>query len=175
MRLPSRHPSFASAEYFYLECVRTRHWSRLGDFPPHSWVTFSCDREVSHCFTEPGIIVPINRTYFDTVLFYTTIPILDSADALGPTYNLVPPLYNATSSIQIFGCSQSRMNQTVVVDSQSRSALSLAPDLEKTTSKWSAYTGPVDRLGSPTVSPGFNTTGNLFLELVSAPVSSGMY
>ncbi|KAJ6484075.1 hypothetical protein C8R45DRAFT_1000114 [Mycena sanguinolenta] len=115
--------------------------------------------------TQPGIIVPINRTYFDTVLFYTTIPIFDSADALGPTYNLVPPLYNATSSIQIFGCSQSRMNQTVIVDSQSRTALDLAPDLEKTTSTWSAYTGPVDGLSGATVSPGFNTTGNLFLEL----------
>ncbi|KAJ6484091.1 hypothetical protein C8R45DRAFT_1000161 [Mycena sanguinolenta] len=115
--------------------------------------------------TQPGIIVPINRTYFDTVLFYTTIPIFDSADALGPTYNLVPPLYNTTSSIQIFGCSPSRMNQTVIVDSQSRTALDLAPDLEKTTSTWSAYTGPVDGLSSATVSPGFNTTGNLFLEL----------
>ncbi|KAF7376974.1 hypothetical protein MSAN_00115200 [Mycena sanguinolenta] len=115
--------------------------------------------------TQPGIIVPINRTFFDTVLFYSTIPILDSAYALGPTYDLVPPLYNATSSIQIFGCSQSRMNQTVTVDSQSRTALSLTPDLEKTTSTWSVYTGPVDSLESTTVSPGFNTTGNLFLEL----------
>ncbi|KAJ6484078.1 hypothetical protein C8R45DRAFT_1099239 [Mycena sanguinolenta] len=112
----------------------TSTWYVSGPAIGQRWVIFHP--------TQPGIIVPINTTYFDTVLFYTTIPILDSADALGPTYSLVPPLYNATSSIQNFGCSQSRMNQTVIVDSQSRTALDLTPELEKTTSTYLAQCFP---------------------------------
>ncbi|KAF8212758.1 hypothetical protein K438DRAFT_1805046 [Mycena galopus ATCC 62051] len=103
--------------------------------------------------TQPGVIVPMNLTSSDRVLFYSTIPILDSSANSGPTHSLMPPLYNATTSIQVFGCTQTLVNQTVVVDSQTRTALNLEPELEKTTSTWSVYTGPA------------NGTGNLFIDI----------
>ncbi|KAJ6577670.1 hypothetical protein B0H19DRAFT_1370797 [Mycena capillaripes] len=116
--------------------------------------------------TQPGLIVPINRTYVDTVLFYSTMPILDSSASSGLTHTLAPLLDNATSTIQILACSQSRINQTAVVDAQSRKVLSLDPDFQKTTSTWSPYTGLLDRFGGDkewTLNP--NATDNLFLEL----------
>ncbi|KAF8212755.1 hypothetical protein K438DRAFT_1805044 [Mycena galopus ATCC 62051] len=115
--------------------------------------------------TQPGVIVPMNRTFFNTVLFYSTIPILDSSGNSGPTYSLMPPLYNVTTSIQVFGCSQTLVNQTVIVDSQTRTALNLEPEFEKTTSTWSVYTGPADGLFGNTQSPNLNTTGNMCIDL----------
>ncbi|KAF7360033.1 hypothetical protein MVEN_00731000 [Mycena venus] len=111
--------------------------------------------------TQPGIIASINRTLYTSVIFYSTIPILDSSGGLGQTYNLEPPLDNATSSIQIIGCTLALVNQSAVVDSQSRTILSLKPDLNKTTSTWSLYTGPVQEDDAS----GFNTTGDMFIDL----------
>ncbi|KAJ7605133.1 hypothetical protein DFH06DRAFT_261292 [Mycena polygramma] len=123
--------------------------------------------------TQPGLIVPINRTFLDALLFYTTIPVVDSALTRGQIYTLTPPLNNATSTIQIIACSQSRINQTAIVDAQTRKIVpgSLKPELEKRTSTWSAYAGPLDILGGSTAtdSPGLNpnTTDNMFLNLWS--------
>ncbi|KAJ7469780.1 hypothetical protein B0H11DRAFT_2043369 [Mycena galericulata] len=111
--------------------------------------------------TQPGIIVSINRTIDTSVLFYSTVPILDSSTTLGQTYNFAPPLDNATSSIQIIGCTLALVNQSAIVDSQSRTVLSLEPDLNKTTSTWSSYTGPVQGADASD----FSTTGNMLIDL----------
>ncbi|KAK7018990.1 hypothetical protein R3P38DRAFT_2979971 [Favolaschia claudopus] len=113
--------------------------------------------------TQPGIIVPINRTFLDTILFYTTIPILDSNSETGPTYALSPPLGNATSAIQVMGCSLALINQTAVVDAQARTLLSLKPELNRTESNWAPYSGPLDMQGS--AQSNFTSSGNPFLDL----------
>ncbi|KAJ7935839.1 hypothetical protein B0H13DRAFT_1853952 [Mycena leptocephala] len=102
-------------------------------------------------------------TFFKSVYFYTTIPVLDSSADRGLTYNVAPPLDNATSTIQIIGCSQSLFNQTAVVDSQSRKVLTLEPEFQKTISTWSPYTGPQDTWGHSESSTFDNATRNLFV------------
>ncbi|KAJ7241782.1 hypothetical protein C8J57DRAFT_72858 [Mycena rebaudengoi] len=127
-----------------------------------TWPGFAPYYEIIHP-TQPGMIVPINRTFFGSAFFYSTIPILDSSANRGITHDLAPPLYNATSSIQVIGCSQSLINQTTVVDSQSRKRLTLEPEFQKKDSTWSPYTGSTDI----TQSSPLNVTGNLFMELWS--------
>ncbi|KAJ7343778.1 hypothetical protein DFH08DRAFT_961925 [Mycena albidolilacea] len=113
--------------------------------------------------TQPGLIVPINRTYIDAVLFYSTIPILDSSGIPGEGHVLAPPLYNATSAIEIFGCTQTLVNQTATVDSQSRTIQTLGP--QKTYSTWAPYTGPLNALGGGNSNFTFDPTRNMFLDL----------
>ncbi|KAJ7855246.1 hypothetical protein B0H13DRAFT_2357984 [Mycena leptocephala] len=96
--------------------------------------------------TQNGVIASINATSFGTVYFYTTIPVLDSSADRGLTYNVAPPLYNATSSIQIIGL------------------LTLEPEFQKTTSTWSPYTESQDTLGN-SESTLENMTGNVFVKL----------
>lgn len=119
---------------------------------------------VSDAASEPGLIVPINRTYIDAVLFYSTIPILDSSGISGGGHVLAPPLYNVTSAIEIFGCTQTLVNQTATVDSQSRTIQTLGP--QKTYSTWAPCTGPLDALGSGNSNFTFDPTQNMFLDLV---------
>ncbi|KAJ7269159.1 hypothetical protein C8J57DRAFT_1324649 [Mycena rebaudengoi] len=108
-------------------------------------------------------IIHPTRRFFGSTFFYSTISILDSSANRGITHDLAPPLYNATSSIQVIGCSQSLINQTTVVDSQSRKRLTLEPEFQKKDSTWSPYTGSTDI----TQSFPLNVTGNLFMELWS--------
>ncbi|KAJ7695561.1 hypothetical protein B0H16DRAFT_1842898 [Mycena metata] len=82
--------------------------------------------------TQPGVIS-------------TTIPIIDSQNNHSPEVNLTPPMNMTTpsvSSIQLFQCSQSLVNQTAVVDAQSRLLLSVEPDIYKATSTWLPWKGP---------------------------------
>ncbi|KAJ7221113.1 hypothetical protein C8J57DRAFT_1393394 [Mycena rebaudengoi] len=125
-----------------------------------TWPGFAPYYEIIHP-TQPGMIVPINRTFFGSTFFYSTISILDSSANRGIMHDLAPPLYNATSSIQVIGCSQSLINQTTVVESQSRKRLTLEPEFQKKDSTWSPYTGSTDI----TQSFPLNVTGNLFMEL----------
>ncbi|KAJ7710620.1 hypothetical protein B0H17DRAFT_1324277 [Mycena rosella] len=114
--------------------------------------------------TQPGLVVPINRTFFSSVFFYSTIPILDSSANPGKTHNLAPLMDNVTSSIQIIGCSQSLSNQTAIVDAQSREIQTLEPELQKTNSIWEPYTGTTDTFGIAE-STTLNGTDTLFTEL----------
>ncbi|KAJ7232299.1 hypothetical protein C8J57DRAFT_1250713 [Mycena rebaudengoi] len=132
--------------------------------PTRKIIIRSPDKKIAQIIdTEPGMIVPINRTFFGSTFFYSTISILDSSANRGITHDLAPPLYNATSSIQVIGCSQSLINQTTVVDSQSRKRLTLEPEFQKKDSTWSPYTGSTDIAQSFPL----NVTGNLFMELWS--------
>ncbi|KAJ7461339.1 hypothetical protein B0H11DRAFT_2312814 [Mycena galericulata] len=90
--------------------------------------------------TIPGIV---STTGFpDSLIVYTTIPIVDSRGTQSPSTTLDPPFNNSVSAIQIFRCSQTLVNQTAVVDAQSHKILAVEPDIAKTTSSWGPYSGP---------------------------------
>ncbi|KAJ7454400.1 hypothetical protein FB451DRAFT_1279822 [Mycena latifolia] len=98
--------------------------------------------------TEPGVIstAKLNgdtwMNALNSLLLYSTIPIIDSSGARGPWINLDPPMNNSVSTIQLFACSQVLTNQTAVVEVQSTQLVSLDPDTKKTTSAWRPYPGP---------------------------------
>ncbi|KAJ7080307.1 hypothetical protein C8R44DRAFT_824305 [Mycena epipterygia] len=96
--------------------------------------------------TQRGII---SRIYFtdtveNSIVLYSTIPILDSSGKNGSSVELTPPMNTSVSSIQILRCTQSLVNGTAVVEAQSGKAVSLQPDLKKTTSAWAPYTDPAN-------------------------------
>ncbi|KAJ7733529.1 hypothetical protein B0H16DRAFT_1468119 [Mycena metata] len=89
--------------------------------------------------TQPGIISSLISGNTSNNSFYSTIPIIDSDDNHPPEVNLTPPMNNTyipVTFVQLFQCSQSLVNQTVVVDAQSRMVLSVEPEIYKKTSTW---------------------------------------
>jgi hypothetical protein len=113
---------------------------------------------MSHQFVEPGMISKEWRMLFPSfVIFYSTIPIVDSSFKTGPMVNLNPPMNTSISSIQIFQCSLSLVNQTATVDAQSRQLQALGPDFKKTASIWAPYVSPLNNV---------TTNGNSFIDEV---------
>ncbi|KAJ7635724.1 hypothetical protein DFH06DRAFT_1434353 [Mycena polygramma] len=90
---------------------------------------------------EPGVIVRWVNTG-DSVVFYTTNPIVDSNGNLGHWADLKPRMDSSVSAIQIFRCSLGLVKQTAVVDSQSRTMIDVEPKITKTSSGWRPYNGP---------------------------------
>ncbi|KAJ7429478.1 hypothetical protein B0H11DRAFT_2406012 [Mycena galericulata] len=111
--------------------------------------------------TQPGMISIASPLAIHSVVFYSTIPIIDSAGNVGPWVKLSPSMNTSVSSIQVFQCSLSLVNQTAVVNAQSRQIHTVEPDFKKTFSTWTAYTGPQD-YGNYSADNG--TTGNLFID-----------
>ncbi|KAJ7325382.1 hypothetical protein DFH08DRAFT_1085128 [Mycena albidolilacea] len=112
--------------------------------------------------TQRGIICPlpderrVPSGIPNFVDFYSTIPIMDSDNYL-PEVTLDPPMNtfsDPVSSIQIFRCSQSLVNQKAVVDAQTRQILSVEPNIHKTTSTWSPHIGQNST----------NATDNVFMQ-----------
>ncbi|KAJ6459047.1 hypothetical protein C8R45DRAFT_1221510 [Mycena sanguinolenta] len=83
---------------------------------------------------EPGIL------RFPEVVFYSTIPIVDSAGNQGSLVELSPPMNTSVSALQIFRCALTLVRQIVILDSQTQQILSVEPGLTKTTSTWQPYT-----------------------------------
>ncbi|KAJ7916653.1 hypothetical protein B0H13DRAFT_1870988 [Mycena leptocephala] len=79
-------------------------------------------------------------------IFYTTIPVLDSSNNTGPWVDLTGSL--GAQAIQLFRCSLTLVEQTAVVDSQSRKLTSLGTSINKTTSTWLPFSGPSGDLSS---------------------------
>ncbi|KAJ6547763.1 hypothetical protein DFH09DRAFT_1505725 [Mycena vulgaris] len=89
--------------------------------------------------TQPGMISTAPEPDEKVVIFYSTIPIIDSSGELGPSVSLIPPMHTSVSSIQIFRCSLSLVTQVAVVDSETQQIWTVEPDFTKTTSKWLPY------------------------------------
>ncbi|KAJ7112172.1 hypothetical protein C8R44DRAFT_741877 [Mycena epipterygia] len=120
-------------------------------------------------FTPPGIVVAASSvaSFTRSVLLYSTIPIVDSENTIGPSINLIPPMNSSVASIQLLRCSQSIVNQKAVVDAQSWQIITVEPDIEKNVSSWLPYAGPYD---GPEDNAGWllslnSTAGNLLLEM----------
>ncbi|KAJ7255741.1 hypothetical protein C8J57DRAFT_1655345 [Mycena rebaudengoi] len=94
--------------------------------------------------TQSGVISTIYwmDTVENSIVLYSTIPIVDSTGNNGSGVALILPMNTSVSSIQIFHCLQSLVNQTAIVDVQMRQAVTLEPELKKTSSTWRPYTGP---------------------------------
>ncbi|KAJ7123460.1 hypothetical protein C8R44DRAFT_735107 [Mycena epipterygia] len=116
--------------------------------------------------TQPGIISAQSVPRYNSLMVYSTIPILDSNNNRGPTVNVTPPMNSSVSSIQLFQCFQSLVSQIAIVDTQSGQILSStvpAPGIEKTTSAWLPYAGPAP-VPDPPTNPNTTTSGNLFID-----------
>ncbi|KAJ7614512.1 hypothetical protein FB45DRAFT_255023 [Roridomyces roridus] len=73
-----------------------------------------------------------------SALFYSTIPISDSAGNTGPLVDISGvPSFGGASKAQIFGCSLGLVNGSVIVDSQSRLLSEWA--FQKDSSVWSPF------------------------------------
>ncbi|KAJ7025829.1 hypothetical protein C8F04DRAFT_1268813 [Mycena alexandri] len=110
--------------------------------------------------TQPGVItVPSIEDININITFYSTTSIIDSQNNHPPEVNLSPPMNNTilpVSSLQLFQCSQSLVNQTAVVDAQSRMLLSVEPQIYKKTSTWLPTNSSITIPNT--------TTGNLFID-----------
>ncbi|KAJ6491161.1 hypothetical protein C8R45DRAFT_1138236 [Mycena sanguinolenta] len=116
--------------------------------------------------TPRGVICAPGSPFIQSVVFYSTIPIVDSDNMLGAPIRLSPPMNASVAAIQLLRCSQSLVNQKAVVDSQSGHIITVEPDIRKTTSSWAPYPGPFD---GPLVDDGYPLSmnsigGNLFLD-----------
>jgi hypothetical protein len=105
--------------------------------------------------------------FYKSIVLYSTIPIVDSNNKLGPSVKLVPPMKTSVSSLQFLRCSQSLVNQNAVLDTQSATVM-VYPSIEKNVSSWAPFhgpeDGPVDKDGVPLFMN--SSVGNLFLDAV---------
>ncbi|KAF8166760.1 hypothetical protein K438DRAFT_1774926 [Mycena galopus ATCC 62051] len=100
----------------------------------------------------PGVISTANSSG----IFYRTVLLVDSTNNTGGFVNLTPPMNTTVSSIQVFRCFLSLVEQNALVDAQSRQAVALSSELIKTTSVWHPVTLQETAL----------TTGNPLFDLV---------
>ncbi|KAJ7614493.1 hypothetical protein FB45DRAFT_1110256 [Roridomyces roridus] len=128
-----------------------------------TWLTISIlGSEYCLTYTDIGIISPMDpntRSGFpNSVLFYSTVPILDSAGYPGPLVAIPARTgpSGSTVDIQVFRCSLGLVNGSVTVDSQSR-ILSNDQAIRKDSSAWlpfrdignmTASKGPYDALAN---------------------------
>lgn len=108
---------------------------------------------------EPGIIAKTTDggdwDSTDSIVLYSTIPIVDSSGKNGSWAKLIPPMNTSVSSIQVFQCSLSLVNQTAMVDAQSGKIQTVGPNFKKDYSTWMPYTAPLN-----------TTSGNLLIDSV---------
>jgi hypothetical protein len=127
---------------------------------------------MSHFSAEPGYIRMLKNgdPFPPNLLLYSTIPIIDSHNNHPALVNFTPAMNYSIGQVQFMDCTLTLVPQTVVMDAQTQKVLSVEPDIRKTTSAWSSYTGAI-------LSPGFSdldwapdpsntTSGNLFIDLV---------
>ncbi|KAJ7146684.1 hypothetical protein C8R44DRAFT_757970 [Mycena epipterygia] len=91
--------------------------------------------------TNAGIIsVPGWSEAYNSMVLYSTIPIVDSGNNRGSSLNLTPPMNTSVSSVQFLRCFQTLVSQTAIVDSRSGQIIpgTVSPDIKKTTSAWSS-------------------------------------
>jgi hypothetical protein len=98
-----------------------------------------------HFHTARRYISSIGQPFIRSIVLMSTIPLVDSGNNFGPSATLDPPMHdNSISSVQLIRCSLSLVNQTAVVDAQSRKLIAVYPNIAKTVSSWAPYTGPYD-------------------------------
>ncbi|KAJ7613443.1 hypothetical protein FB45DRAFT_1065037 [Roridomyces roridus] len=99
-------------------------------------------------------------TFPSPAVFYTSIPVLDSSNNAAPWINLT------RTCLQVFRCSLTLVEQTVLVDAQSRNLTSFAFEMpkEKETSTWVPFSGRLNNLSSA----GFANGARGFLDIWEA-------
>ncbi|KAJ7835015.1 hypothetical protein B0H14DRAFT_3461692 [Mycena olivaceomarginata] len=101
--------------------------------------------------TQPGYIRMLKNgdPFPPNLLLYSTIPIIDSHNNHPALVNFTPAMNYSIGQVQFMDCTLTLCPKTVVMDAQTQKVLSVEPDIRKTTSAWSSYTGPI-------LSPGFS-------------------
>ncbi|KAJ7443702.1 hypothetical protein FB451DRAFT_1413538 [Mycena latifolia] len=118
------------------------------------------DNGSSYTFESTRVIAPLTGGTFP-LLLYSTIPIVDSSNSHPPLLNITPPMNNSISYVQILECHHTIVHQTVVLDAQFRTISKVEPDIRKSASTWSPYSGPTEAPQEPS-----NTTsGNYLIDL----------
>jgi hypothetical protein len=92
------------------------------------------------------MIASFHKYDAQSVMLYSTIPIIDSNGTLGPLVSLHPPMNTSISTVQLLQCSYTLVNQTAVVDAQSNRIQTVEPDLGKSPATWHPYTRPTNIL-----------------------------
>ncbi|KAJ7837059.1 hypothetical protein B0H14DRAFT_2792720 [Mycena olivaceomarginata] len=84
--------------------------------------------------TQPRIISPTT----EHPTFYSTIPVIDSDNSTGGVVHLDTPMNSTAivSSVQLFQCFLSLVEQTAVLDAESKKMVALHPEIVKNTSTW---------------------------------------
>ncbi|KAJ7721331.1 hypothetical protein B0H14DRAFT_3170330 [Mycena olivaceomarginata] len=106
--------------------------------------------------TQAGIISAIvKNSDKDSVVLYSTIPIVDSSGESESWVDVSPPMDNSVSSVQLVQCSLTLVRQQATVDAQSQKIQTIGPNFRKNTSTWLPYTAPHSNV---------TTDGNLFID-----------
>ncbi|KAJ7614499.1 hypothetical protein FB45DRAFT_1064740 [Roridomyces roridus] len=105
---------------------------------------------ITRIATSPHSFAPITK-FPSAAIFYTSIPVLDSNNSTAPWFKPID-----FPAVQIFRCSLTLVEQTVLVDSQSRNFTSFAFDMpqKKQTSRWLPFSGQLDDLSSAAFADG---------------------
>jgi hypothetical protein len=78
----------------------------------------------------------------DSIVLYSTIPIIDSSGNSGSWADVSPPMNTSVSSVQLLQCSLTLVRQLATLDVQSQKIQTIGPSLRKNTSTWLPYTAP---------------------------------
>ncbi|KAJ7814353.1 hypothetical protein B0H14DRAFT_3149467 [Mycena olivaceomarginata] len=110
--------------------------------------------------SEVGIISAIAHSPYesppDSIVLYSTIPIVDSSGKSGSWVDVSPPMSTSVSSVQLLQCSLTFVRQLATVDAQSHKIQTIGPSLQKSTSTWLSYTAPHSNV---------TTDGNSFIDI----------
>ncbi|KAJ7226844.1 hypothetical protein GGX14DRAFT_417477 [Mycena pura] len=68
---------------------------------------------------------------YDSLLLYSTIPIVDSSGKSGSWIEASPPMNSTVSSVQMLQCSLTLVGQVATVDAQSRKVQTIGPSFRK--------------------------------------------
>ncbi|KAJ7888744.1 hypothetical protein B0H13DRAFT_2042086 [Mycena leptocephala] len=111
-----------------------------------NWSTQNATGIITIPETQPGMIASFHKYDAQSVMLYSTIPIIDSNGTRGPLVSLHPPMNTSISTVQLLQCSYTIVNQTAVVDAQSNRIQTVEPDLGKSPATWHPYTRPTNIL-----------------------------
>ncbi|KAJ7156395.1 hypothetical protein C8R46DRAFT_1356051 [Mycena filopes] len=119
--------------------------------------------------TQPGMIRSVNsERYPPNLMLYATIKVVDSTGTHPPLLNLTPAMPTPDSSqstVQIMQCDLTLVPQKAVLEARTQVVVNVEPDITKTASTWSAYTGNSSNLNRGFIPDSPNTTGNMFIDL----------
>ncbi|KAJ7164193.1 hypothetical protein C8R46DRAFT_1352016 [Mycena filopes] len=118
--------------------------------------------------TLPAMIRSVdNEEYPPNLMLYATIQVVDSTGTHPPLLMLDPVMNDSSqSSVQIMQCDLTLVPQKVVLEARTQVVVNVEPDITKTASAWSLYTGTPSNANKESFPPSSpNSTGNMFINL----------
>ncbi|KAJ7496874.1 hypothetical protein FB451DRAFT_1386225 [Mycena latifolia] len=128
------------------------------------WTIEYLDRVFDIHSTQPGLLNAgdiAEEQRANTLILYSTIPVLDSEGNNGTWIDLTIPMNSSFSTLQFFECSQSAIFQNATVDAQTGQLLA-TPRVDRSHSTWAPYSGPPGL--DPTDPSVLNSTGIILVD-----------